>query len=492
MTASTPISVGKEVAKGTFWIYAASYGGKFFYFLSTLVLARLLSQDDYGVVGYATVVISFLDVLSDLGIGPALIYHKENPKTADTAFWLGMLIAAALYGLSWLVAPLAGWYFNDPRAIPIIRTLALVFPISAFSNIHNTLLKKNLGFRQKFLPDFIRSTSKGLLSIVLALLGLGPWSLILGQLLSTLLSTVVYWRVLPWWPTLRFDRVLARSLLTYGLSIVGLNGLASLLTNVDYLFVGRFLGTVALGTYTMAFRIPDLLISEFCLIISVVLFPVYVRVRDESAEALNKAFLNTLRYISLVTIPMGLGLALVARPFVLAFLTAKWMDAVPVIQSISIFSMLFSLSLNTGSLYKAQGRVDVMVKLALVRLGLIIPAMFFVIHTFGTIASVGWAQAAVATISGTLNLYVAARMVGTDLFQVWKALQPAALSGIVMALAVFGLLTFTAAWPPLFQILLAILSGGAVYAALLYWQEQKLVLQLIHTLQSTWLQRGSA
>ena len=83
-------------------------------------------------------------------------------------------------------------------------------------------------------------------------------------------------------------------------------------------------------------------------------------------------------------------------------------------------------------------------------------------------------------------------MVGTDLLQVWKALQPSTLAGIVMALAVFGLLTVTAAWPPLVQLLLAALSGGAVYTALLYWQEQKLVLQLIHTLQSAWLRRGSA
>ncbi|MFQ5617011.1 MAG: lipopolysaccharide biosynthesis protein, partial [Anaerolineales bacterium] len=333
MTSDSQPNLARETVRGTFWTYASYYSGKLMIFLSTIILARLLTKDDFGVVGYALVTISFLDVLNNLGVGPALIYHREDPKAADTGFWLGLAVSGGLLGLAWLVAPLAGWYFGDPRAIPVIRVLSLTFPLSAFSNIHDSLLRKGLAFKNKFIPDFARAVGKGLFSILFALLGFGAWSLIFGQLIGVAVTVVAYWKVLPWRPSLRFVSSLARSLLRYGISIVALNSLAMLLLNLDYLFIGRFMGAEALGVYTLAFRLPDLSITQFCRVISTVVFPVYVKMRDDPS-ALRKGFLITLRYVSVVTIPLGVGLALVAEPFVITILTDKWLEAIPVMQAI--------------------------------------------------------------------------------------------------------------------------------------------------------------
>jgi O-antigen/teichoic acid export membrane protein len=489
MTAQNPVSVGKEMAKGTMWIYASSYGGKFIVFLTTLILARLLTQDDYGVVGYAQVFISFLDVLSDLGIGAAIIYYRKDPRAADTAFWLGVIIGASLYALSWLVAPLASWYFNDPRVIPVIRTLGLIFPIMALSNIHDNLLRKELAFKNKFVPDLVRSTSKGLFSITFALLGFGMWSLVLGQLLGAMISVVAYWKVYAWRPSLHFNTELARGLVTYGLNIVALGFLSAVLINIDYMFVGRYLGSVAMGTYSLAFRIPDLLISDFCGVIATVLFPLYVKVRDKTPEALNQAFVDTLHYVSIVTIPMGVGIFLVAEPFVLTFLTEKWRDSIPVIQAIAVFSLLYSFSFNTGSLYKAQNRVDIMIKLAILRLAMTIPLLYWAVQTYKTPASAGWAQVVVMAVNSAISIYVTMRMMHTPFSSIWNAVRPGLLAGLGMGLVVEGIMLMSVTWIPLLQLLAASLMGVGVYTVLLYWQEQTLVLSIGRSLVAVVVRR---
>lgn len=460
-----------ETLRGTFWTYAAYFSGKLLVFISTVILARLLTKDDFGVVGYALVTISFLDVLSDLGVGPALIYERENPKTADTAFWLGLAVGVGLFILAWLIAPLAGLYFKDMRAVPVIRVLALTFPLSALSNIHDSLLRKHLAFKNRFIPDFARAVGKGVFSVLLAAFGFGAWSLILGQLAGTAVTVLAYWKVLPWRPSFNFVSNTARSLLSYGISIVSVDTLAMLLLNVDYLFVGRFMGAAALGVYSLAFRIPDLLITQFCNVISKVIFPVYVKMRDESRN-LARGFLMTMQYVSIVTVPLGIGLALVSEPFVLTFLTEKWVEAIPVMQAISIYALLFSLSYNAGSLYKAQGHPEILTRLALVRLALLVPALYWATARIGTIAAVGWTHAAVALLAGLLNLYVAGRMINTSFRTLLEALRPAVVSGLMMTLAVLLALNWSAAAPPLVQLLAASAVGAAVYGMTLLLQLQ--------------------
>ncbi len=460
-----------ETLRGTFWTYAAYFSGKLLVFISTVILARLLTKDDFGVVGYALVTISFLDVLSDLGVGPALIYERENPKTADTAFWLGLAVGVGLFILAWLIAPLAGLYFKDMRAVPVIRVLALTFPLSALSNIHDSLLRKHLAFKNRFIPDFARAVGKGVFSVLLAAFGFGAWSLILGQLAGTAVTVLAYWKVLPWRPSFNFVSNTARSLLSYGISIVSVDTLAMLLLNVDYLFVGRFMGAAALGVYSLAFRIPDLLITQFCNVISKVIFPVYVKMRDESRN-LARGFLMTMQYVSIVTVPLGIGLALVSEPFVLTFLTEKWVEAIPVMQAISIYALLFSLSYNAGSLYKAQGHPEILTRLALVRLALLVPALYWATARIGTIAAVGWTHAVVALLAGLLNLYVAGRMINTPFRTLLEALRPAVVSGLMMTLAVLVVLNWSAAAPPLVQLLAASAAGAAVYGMALLLQLQ--------------------
>lgn len=463
-----------KTIRGTFWTYASAYLGKLLGFIATTILAWLLTKEDFGVAGYAIVVIAFLDVLNDLGVGMALIYHRKDAEASDTAFWLSLAGGVVLFVLTWLGAPLVGAFFHDTRAVPLTRALSLIFPLSGLYNVHGSLLQKDLRFGRKFIPDTVQSATKGLISIVLALLGFGAWSLVWGQVGGTLISVGVYWWVYPWRPTFHFARRMAVTLLSYGMGAILVNLLGIFLLNVDYLFVGRYLGAVALGVYTLAFRVPELLIKQLCGMLGKVIFPVYTKMREDS-QALEQAFLATMRYVTLITVPLGLGLALTAQPFVLTFFSAKWAEAIPVMRAISIYSLILSLTFNAGDIFKAQGRLKVLTNLSLVRIAMLTPALWWAVAKAGTITAVGWVQAAVALIATLINLAIIGRMFRTSWGDMFSAFRPAAIGGALMSAAVWGALLLSAGALPIVRLAFAVILGGLIYGGSLWWLQRPLV-----------------
>ena len=456
-------NLAKITMQGTLWEYGSQYTGKLLVFISTVILARILLQADFGLAGYALVVIGFLEILEGLGIGSAIIYHYEDNERLDTAFWIGLGMGVILFLVTWfLVAPLAGLFFRDPQVVPITRTLGLTFPISAFHLVHRALLTKKLAFGRKFVPEMARSISKGVISIILALLDFGAWSLIIGQLAGTVAETLVYWLIVPWRPQLRFQSKLVSSLLGYGTKVIAIEGLGILMLNADYLLIGRYMTAAALGTYTLAFRVPELLVKQFCNIVGNVTFPIYSQLRDDP-QALQRGFLKTMRYMTLLTIPMGLGLALVSRPFVLIFFTEKWTDAIPVMSAISLYTLLRSLVFNAGSVYKATGRPGLLSRLSLIQTVVTIPFLWWAVVTYDTILAVAWAQVALAAVFGAIKLILAGRLVNVPVSDLLKTLYPGLSAGVLMTVAVLLVGFLLPGMSPVVELVVKIVVGVSVY-----------------------------
>jgi PST family polysaccharide transporter len=479
----------QKTMRGTAWFYFSTYAGKVMVFISTVLLARLLLQEDFGVAGYGLVVISFLNVLSDLGIGTAFIYQADEDGMADTAFWLNLASGLLLFGCTWLAAPLAGTFFQDPQAIPIVRALAFTFPLAALGNIHDAMLRKSLTFRRKFIPDLTKAVSKGLISILLAFFGFGAWSLIWGHLAGTLAGTVILWWVVTWRPTWRLNRRLARDLVRYGGGIVGVNVLGVILLNLDYLLVGRYLGATALGIYTLAFRLPELLIQGFPIIVGNVLFPTFTKLRDDQTQ-LTSGIYNTLRYSAIVTLPIGVGLALVAGPLVLTLYSARWSAMIPVLTAVALSMTTLSLTFNLGLVYKAQGRPGILSRLALLRAVVMLPAIWWAVTGPATITAVAWTHTAVALYVVALDLLAARKLLGLSLRAIGAAFQPAISSTLLMAGAVLLLQSQLVARPALVQLVAAILLGGVVYGATLWWLQRAVVLRINTQLRAAFGSQG--
>lgn len=469
--------VWDRTLRGTLWFYISTYAGKAMVFVSTIVLARLLLKEDFGVAGYGLVVIGFLNVLGDMGIGTAFIYHADEEEMADTAFWLNLATGLLLFALTWLAAPLVGRFFQDPQAVPIVRALALNFPLVAIGNIHDAMLRKGLTFRRKFIPDMIKAVSKGSISILLALLGFGAWSLVWGHLGGALLASIALWWVVPWRPQLRLNHRLTDSLVRYGGGIVVVNALGVLLLNVDYLLVGRYLGATALGIYTLAFRLPELLIQEFPIIVSNVLFPTFTKLRDDPKE-LTSGIYNALRYSTIVTVPVGVGLALVAGPLVLTLFSERWAEMTPVLTAIALNMTLLSLTFNLGLVYKAQGRPARLSRLVLLRGVILLPAMWWAVTGPATISAVAWTHAAVAFYVVALDLVAARQLLQLSMRAMLASFKPALLGALCMAIVLLSVRSHLAPLPAYAQLVISILLGAAVYGTTLWWLQRDVVLRI--------------
>ncbi|PWT91793.1 MAG: hypothetical protein C5B54_04645 [Acidobacteria bacterium] len=453
--------------KGTFWTYLSQFSGKGLTLLTTAILARLLGKDDFGVASYAIITINLLDVLQDLGVGLALIYHEEEYERTNAGFWVGIAMATFLCIVTWLLAPLGAIFFHDPRATAVIRILSLTFPISSLSNVHDSLMRKQLRFGRKIIPDFFRSAAKGIISVVLAFAGFGAWSLIYGQVIGTAVATIAFWWICPFRPSLGFAKKFVRPLLSYGIASVTVDTLSAVTLNIDYLFVGHFLGAAALGVYTISFRIPELLIKQFCGVIGRVIFPIYTKLRT-SREELSNGFLSTLHYVTLVTLPMAVALVILSKPFVYVFFSPKWKEAIPVMQWVSIHTLLRSMTFNLGDIYKADGRVKLLARLSMLQVIILVPSLYWAITTYQSIVAAAWIQVVTAFISGILKLAVAGRILRTSAKEFFLALKLPAFGTVVMA-CVLTITMHSFREAPIYQLVVGLVVGGAAYLMALWY-----------------------
>lgn len=465
METNTPPTLAVTAVKGAAWTYVAFSSGKLIVFLTTVILARLLSKSDFGVVGYAVTVIGFLDVVKDLGVGAALIYHRDE-KAVPTAFWLGLATNTLFCLTAWIGAPLVGDFFNDDRAVWVTRILALNFPLGALGAIHETLLVKQLAFNQKFIPDFSRSIAKGAISMTLAFSGFGPWSIILGQLGGVAVSTIVLWKMVDLKPLTSFSFDASRKLFEFGIPLVGMNIVSVFVLNVDYLLVGRYLGAEALGVYTLAFRVPEMTVLQLCNIVAQVIFPLFAKIRDD-ADALARGFLQTARYVSLITVPAGVGMALLAEPFVLVVLGEKWLEVADVMRAIFIYTVLLSLGYNAGDVYKAQGKPWILTRISVLQALLLTPTLFWAVTVRGSVAAVGWAQAALAFVGTVVYLSVAMRMLKIPLLKILSAFKEAAIGVSVMTVVLASMLQIFPDWTPSAKLIVGIFVGILSYVGAL-------------------------
>ncbi|MCS6870299.1 MAG: lipopolysaccharide biosynthesis protein, partial [Anaerolineae bacterium] len=277
--------VAQKAVTSTAWTYLSYILSKAANLATTIILARLLTTAEFGIVGFALTVMSFLDAVRDLGLELALIQRRENIEdAAHTAFWINLASNGTMWLLACLIAPLVASFFREPLIVIILPILSFSFVISSFGGIHDALIKREMRFGLRFVPSLGESLLKSVVAVELALMGSGVWALVLGQLAGRLTFTILAWRVLPWRPKLRFKLPIARQLFNYGYKASIDSFLSALQANIDYVFIGRFLGDAALGIYTVAYRMPEILIINFSIVIAQVLFPAYAMLQDDHGQ----------------------------------------------------------------------------------------------------------------------------------------------------------------------------------------------------------------
>lgn len=474
-------AVAQKTLSGTVWTYLSYGASKAVNLVTTAILARLLTQAEFGIVGFALTVMSFLDAVRDLGLGLALIQHRERiDEAADTAFWMGLTSNIVMWLVAVLLSPLVAAFFREPQVTVVLPVLSFSFVISGLGSTHDALISRDMKFAQRIIPSLGESFTKSIFSIAIALFGGGVWGLVVGQIVGRTSFTLLAWRVMPWRPRFRFYPDLGRKLLGFGYKI-GIDSLLSALqANIDYVFVGRFLGETALGLYTVAFRVPEMVIINLCIVIAQVLFPAYSMLQDD-LEQLRNGILVALRYISLVTVPAGVGLALISPLFTRTVFGVRWADAGPVMAILSLYGAVLAISWNIGDVYKAIGRPDILWKTAVIEFAMLAPVLFVLAQISTFAVSLG--HLCVAITVSTIRLTIAMRVLKLPIRRTLAQFAPAVIVGLVMGVVVWFSLILTETWPDLLALFLAILAGTVVYAVFLWWLERRTALNILASIR---------
>ena len=455
-------SLGTRTLRGTAWAYGSYVGGQALVLVSTAILARLLTPTDFGVVALALVFITLLDTISDLGLSPALVISREDElqERAMTVFTFTVALGALLSVLTAALAPLAALFFDQPELLPLLAVLGLNFFVRALGATHYALAQKEMDFRSRTAAELAGVVVRGATGITLALVGLGAWSLVVAYLAGTAALTATLWTLVPWRPTGRANRAQLPQMLRFGSTLTGVDILAAVISQVDYVFIGRMLGAYALGLYALGFRVPQMLIISLAVVAGRVLFPAFASVDRKS---LGRAFLVSVRYATIVALPLAVGVAVLAEPLVLALFGERWEASVDCMRVLSLYACSVALGIPAGTAYKATGRAGVLLKLAIPRAALVVISIAVFVDE--GIVAVAACQAVVAALFALIGMAIAARLLELRPARLAAAILPAAVAAGGMGAALLGITL--AVGTPWAVLAVGIPAGAAVYAGLL-------------------------
>lgn len=458
-----PVSggVGRQAA----WNYLIFALSKSSTLLMMVVLARLLSPSDFGLFALALLMFNLFDYFRDLGVAAALVQNDEKwARLAPTGLTLSTIFGPVISLATVLLAPAIAGVLGDPELTSLVRVLAIGLLISSAAVLPHALLRRRVDFRGRLIPEVTGALVKMAVSISLAVAGAGVWSLVWGQLGAVTVTTVLYWAIAR--PPARFglDRRVAASLLRFGMPVTALGLLSFLEFGVPTAVVGRRLGNEDLGLYSLAFRLPELLLLNLCVVIGEVLFSALSRVQGD-LQVLASRYLSAVGVVVALTAPLGLGIAVVARDLIVVVYGSRYEAGADVLAVLAVYTVLYSAGFHSGDVYKAIGRPMILTYLSIVSL-LVLGPTVWIAAGHSTVA-VAAALLCFEMVHLAVRIGLVAWVIKLPVRRQLRAYRAPLVAAVLMALVVGTVGWVLPAWPAGVRLALLVPLGGLVYLVLL-------------------------
>ncbi len=360
-------SLKRKTVKGTVWSSLDAFLGQGITFLVGLVLARLLSPEEYGLIAIITIFISVFNSIVDSGFSNALI-RKQNATEADynTVFYTNLSISVILFFVLFFGAPLIADFFARPQLTALTKAMSSIVIINAFAIVQNIRLTKNIDFKTKTKVSLIASLASGAIGIAMAFGGFGVWSLVAQQISKQLLNSIFLWCFIRWLPKLLFSWKSFKEMFDFGWKLLVSGLINTVWTEIYQVIIGKFYQPQTLGQYTRAQQFSSIFSSNLTSIIQRVSYPVLSQLQDDK-ERLKSGYKRIIKITMLVSFVLMLGLAAIAKPMILVLIGDKWLPAVPFLQILCFNMMLYPLHSINLNMLQVQGRSDLFLKLEIVK-----------------------------------------------------------------------------------------------------------------------------
>lgn len=389
----------KKTTKGVIWAGIDRFGVVLLQFVVNLVLARMLTPDDFGLVGMILIFVAVSQTLIDGGLGSALI-QKLNPSQEDysTIFWWNIIFSVVLYSFIYIIAPYVAIFFHIPKLSLLLRVIGVIVIINAFSLVQRTKLRKLLSFKKIAITDIISYLCSALLTIYLAHNEYGVWSLVAMQIATSIISVLIFWSISKWYPSWEFSLYALKHLFSYGGYLLIASVMQDVCTHIQGVVIGRKFSAATTGLYTQAKKMDEVASMTIPSIFCQVLFPVFSEQQKDYDKLINTFKVNT-QLIAFIIFPLMMLLIIIAKPIFLLLYGDQWIDAVPYFQVLCIggfFSALYNLGYYVIA---AIGKSKVLFYWGCYKWGMLI--LLLIIG-----ASISMNAVLIAMVISNLNIYI--------------------------------------------------------------------------------------
>lgn len=457
-----PQTLKDKAVAGLAWTSVERLAQQAIQFVIGVVIARILTPDDYGVVGMTAIFLAVANTLVDSGFGSALIQKKDKTESDySTCFYFNIVVGAALYAAMWVAAPSIADFYHTPILTGVCRALGLTFVINSLSIAQTARMTAEMRFREMSAITIASQLFTGTLGLALAYWGYGVWALVIQQIAAGLARLIGLEACLRWVPCGSFSRASFKHLFGFGSKILCSSLINTVYNNLYTLVIGRAFSAADVGYYNRANQFVQLPSSTLLSVVMKVAYPLMAQVQDDT-DRLRAAYAKFLRAPLFILYPVLFGLMALAEPLIAVLLGDKWLMAVPLLQVLCIGAFFDPLThINLNILY-VKGRTDLVLRLELIKKPIAFLILFAMLP-FG----LWWlclGRAAYGLIAYAFNCYYTGRFIGLGFWRQMAFCLPVLLKSGLMG-AVCHLVTFTSL-PPLFQLLAGTAVGAGAYLGL--------------------------
>ncbi|HEU4788670.1 MAG TPA: lipopolysaccharide biosynthesis protein [Flavobacterium sp.] len=421
----------KKTVKGVSWSVIDNIANSGITFLVGVILARILSPEEFGLLGMIAIFIAMSNSIIESGFSSALI-RKVGAKPVDynTVFYFNIFLGIILYIILFFCAPSISNFFDEPLLVSITRVMGFILIINAFGIVQRTLLVKEVDFKMLTKISFIASILSGFVGVGMALRGFGVWSLVGQQMSRQLFNSIFLWVFNTWRPAMEFSKQSFDELFGFGSKLLISGLIDTIYKNIYYLVIGKLYSSSLLGQYTRADQFNSIFSSNLTSVVQRVSYPVLCSIQDDE-EKLRQVYRRVIKTTMLITFSCMLGMAAVAKPLILLLIGEKWLPSVVFLQIICFSGMLYPLHAINLNMLEVKGRSDLFLKLEIMKK--IIGIFPIILGIFCGIEFMLLGGVLMSFLAYFLNSYYSAELISYSTWQQIKDILPSFLVSLFVA-----------------------------------------------------------